>query len=70
MPIMSATSSDGSIDYALYRYTPSVPAAAVFAGIFLVLSIIHLVRLVRIRTFFFIPFIVGLQCEIKVSSLY
>ncbi|KAJ5545810.1 Protein RTM1 [Penicillium frequentans] len=60
---MSTTTSDGAIDFALYRYTPSIPAAAIFAGIFLLLSILHLVRLVRNRTYFFIPFIVGLLFE-------
>lgn len=67
---MSTTSTDGGVDYALYRYTPSIPAAAVFAVIFLVLSILHLLRLFRNRTYFFIPFIVGLLREIKVSDLY
>ncbi|KAJ9225349.1 hypothetical protein DTO169C6_2379 [Paecilomyces variotii] len=51
------------IDYALYRYTPSIPAAVVFAGIFLFLSVLHLIRLIRNRTFFFIPFVVGLLFE-------
>ncbi|KAJ5803437.1 Protein RTM1 [Penicillium pulvis] len=60
---MSATTNDGGLDFALYRYTPSIPAAAIFAGIFLLLSILHLVRLVRNRTYFFIPFIVGLLFE-------
>lgn len=60
---MSATNSDGRINYALYRYTPSIPAAVVFAGIFLLLSVLHLIRLIRNRTFFFIPFVVGLLCE-------
>jgi hypothetical protein len=65
---MSSTSSDGGIDFALYRYTPSIPAAAIFAGIFLILSILHLVRLIQNRTYFFIPFIVGLLCEIQASD--
>ncbi|KAJ5929063.1 RTA1 domain protein, partial [Penicillium verhagenii] len=62
-PNMSATTSDGGIDFALYRYTPSLPAAVVFAVIFLLLSILHLIRLCKNRTYFFIPFIVGLLCE-------
>lgn len=65
---MSTTTSDGGVDFALYRYTPSIPAAAIFAGIFLLLSILHLVRLVHTRTYFFIPFIVGLLCEIQASN--
>ncbi|KAJ5934275.1 Protein RTM1 [Penicillium verhagenii] len=60
---MSATTSDGGIDFALYRYTPSLPAAVVFAVIFLLLSIFHLIRLFKNRTYLFIPFIVGLLFE-------
>jgi hypothetical protein len=65
---MSATTSDGGIHFALYRYTPSIPAAAVFVGIFLVLSIPHLIRMIRNRTYFFIPFVVGLLCENQAPS--
>lgn len=65
---MSSTTSDGGIDFALYRYTPSIPAAAIFAGVFLVLSVSHLIRLIRNRAYFFIPFIVGLLCEIQASN--
>ncbi|KAJ5702612.1 hypothetical protein N7488_010160 [Penicillium malachiteum] len=57
------TSSNEGIDFALYRYTPSIAAAAVFTGIFLHLSILHLIRLLRNRQYFFIPFILGLLFE-------
>ncbi|KAJ5096869.1 Protein RTM1 [Penicillium angulare] len=60
---MSTTDSSSGVDYALYRYTPSIPAAAIFAGIFLILSILHLIRLAQCRTYFFIPFVVGLLFE-------
>ncbi|RAL14299.1 RTA1 domain-containing protein [Aspergillus homomorphus CBS 101889] len=49
--------------FALYRYTPSIPAAVVFAVVFCVLSIFHIYRLVRHRTFFFVPFVIGLVFE-------
>ncbi|KAJ5637426.1 Protein RTM1 [Penicillium lividum] len=57
------STSDGGTDFALYRYTPSIPAATVFAVIFLLLSILHLIRLARNRTYFFVPFLVGLLFE-------
>jgi hypothetical protein len=60
---MSTTSSDGSIDFALYRYTPSIAAGVVFAAIFLIVTILHVIRLWRHRTYFFVPFIIGLLCE-------
>jgi hypothetical protein len=58
--------SDGksaSINYELYRYIPSIPAAAIFAVVFAILAIAHLIVLIRNRTYFFIPFLVGLFCE-------
>ncbi|KAJ5737664.1 uncharacterized protein N7483_002789 [Penicillium malachiteum] len=57
------TNNNGGIDFALYRYKPSIVAAAVFAGIFLLLSFLHLIRLLRNHHYFFIPFIVGLLFE-------
>ncbi|KAJ5569010.1 RTA1 domain protein, partial [Penicillium hetheringtonii] len=60
---MSATEGGGGYVYALYRYTPSIPAAAIFAGVFLLLSILHMIRLFQKRAYFFIPFVVGLLFE-------
>jgi hypothetical protein len=57
---MSDTNSNGGIEYALYRYTPSIPAAAIFVVVFVGLSVLHLIRLIKHRSFFFIPFLVGL----------
>ncbi|KAJ5880674.1 Protein RTM1 [Penicillium subrubescens] len=60
---MSTNTSDGGIDFALYRYTPSIPAAVVFAAIFLIVTILHGIQLWRYRTYFFVPFIIGLLFE-------
>lgn len=61
---MSSTSNnDSTIHFALYRYTPSIAAASIFAAIFLAITIFHCIRLWRYRAFFFIPFIIGLLCE-------
>ncbi|PYH41652.1 RTA1 domain-containing protein [Aspergillus saccharolyticus JOP 1030-1] len=49
--------------FALYRYTPSIAAAVVFTGVFCVLAILHLYRIIRHRTIFFIPFLIGLIFE-------
>ncbi|KAF7713091.1 Uncharacterized protein PECH_002012 [Penicillium ucsense] len=54
--------NDGTI-FALYRYTPSIPAAVVFAVIFFILAAAQLFLIVRHRTYFFIPFVVGLLFE-------
>ncbi|EEA26719.1 hypothetical protein TMatcc_004996 [Talaromyces marneffei ATCC 18224] len=59
----SPSSSDGGINFALYRYTPSIAAASVFAIVFLAITIFHCARLWRCRAYFFIPFIIGLLFE-------
>lgn len=60
---MSTTGSGGGIDFALYRYTPSIAAAIIFAAVFLIITILYGIRLWRHRTYFFVPFIIGLLCE-------
>ncbi|KAH8692376.1 RTA1 like protein-domain-containing protein [Talaromyces proteolyticus] len=42
-----------------YNYNPSLAAAVVFIVLFLIVSIIHVFYLIRTRTLFFIPFIIG-----------
>ncbi|KAJ5689649.1 Protein RTM1 [Penicillium macrosclerotiorum] len=60
---MSVTNDEGAIDFVLYRYTPSIPAAAVFVAIFLFLGIVYTIRLIQTRTYYFVPFLVGLLFE-------
>ncbi|KAJ5351371.1 hypothetical protein N7452_000345 [Penicillium brevicompactum] len=55
--------ADGGVDFALYRYTPSIPAAAIFGVVFIGLSIWHLIRLIKHRSYFFVPFLIGLLLE-------
>ncbi|KAK6850976.1 hypothetical protein PG987_000610 [Apiospora arundinis] len=54
----SAAASD-AFDFKLYRYTPSLPAAVVFAAIFAVLAALHTWQLVRHRAYYFTTFTVG-----------
>lgn len=60
---MSTTSNDGGIDFALYRYTPSIAAAIIFTVVFFIITALHGIRLWRTRAYFFIPFIIGLLCK-------
>ncbi|KAL2801783.1 RTA1 like protein-domain-containing protein [Aspergillus granulosus] len=60
---MSSADSPEQVYFALYRYTPSVPAAAVFVAVFVALSVWHGVLLLRHRALFFVPFIIGLLFE-------
>ncbi|KAL4905502.1 hypothetical protein BDW74DRAFT_185053 [Aspergillus multicolor] len=50
---------DDTIDFQLFRYSPSRAAAGLFAGLFFVTSACHLFQLVKSRAWYFIPFVVG-----------
>jgi hypothetical protein len=50
-------------EFKLYRYDPSIGAAAVFIILFLAAAGIHTFQVVRTRAWFVIPFVVGGHCE-------
>jgi hypothetical protein len=56
------TLADGKLDFKLYRYTPSFPAAIVATVIFAILSCLHIWRLSKARAWYFIPFTIGGAC--------
>lgn len=60
---MIAMSTQSDIGFVLYRYDPSLPAAIVFIVLFALAFSIHLVQLLRSRTWYFIPFVIGGLCE-------
>ena len=47
----------------LYPYKPSKVAAITCAVIFTITAAVHIVKLFKTRTWFCIPFIVGLVCK-------
>jgi hypothetical protein len=54
--------ADNGFVYKLYRYVPSIPAAAIMAAVFGLLAMGYLYRIVKHRAYFFVPFIIGLLC--------
>ncbi|RKL50788.1 hypothetical protein BFJ72_g241 [Fusarium proliferatum] len=54
-----ADTETAGFDFKLYRYDPSLPAAVVSTVVFAVLSILHTWRLIRVRAYYFTPFVVG-----------
>ncbi|KAI4608890.1 hypothetical protein J4E83_008929 [Alternaria metachromatica] len=50
-------------EYVLWPYTPTIAAGAITAVIMFILFFIHTYRLVRNRTWFCIPFVIGALCE-------
>lgn len=54
----------------IYRYyVPSLAAAAAFAIIFILLTIVHSVLIVRTRRFFALTIIMGGICESPLTAL-
>jgi hypothetical protein len=58
-PIMA---SDNSYDWKYYRYDPSLVAAVIFMVLFVLITSFQLYQLVRTRTWYFIPLVVGGFC--------
>ncbi|KAL4804719.1 RTA1 domain protein [Aspergillus unguis] len=48
-----------TIDFELYRYTPSQPAAALFAAFFAITTLYHIWQIKQTRAWFFTPFALG-----------
>ncbi|CEJ62836.1 hypothetical protein PMG11_11322 [Penicillium brasilianum] len=51
--------SPNSVDFKLYRYTPSTSAAAVFVALFSLMTLCHLFQLLRSRSWYFLSFLTG-----------
>lgn len=58
----SAASGAEFLDFALYRYELSLPAAIAAVVVFLVLTLLHVWRIYRYRSFYFTAFTVGGCC--------
>ncbi|KAG7409586.1 RTA1 like protein-domain-containing protein [Fusarium sp. MPI-SDFR-AT-0072] len=54
-----ADTETAGFDFKLYRYDPSLPAAVVSTVVFAVLSVLHTWRLIRVRAYYFTPFVIG-----------
>ena len=48
-----------AVEYKLWNYTPSLAGGVVGAVIFAILTLLHTYRLIRNRTWFCIPFVIG-----------
>lgn len=56
-------------NFRLYHYDPSTAANAVFVGLFALVTIAHAYILVRKKTWYFIPFLMGCICKFGSSLL-
>lgn len=63
-----ADTETAGFDFKLYRYDPSLPAAVVSTVVFAVFSVLHTWRLIRVRAYYFTPFVVGGFCRSMIPS--
>ncbi|CAM1502691.1 Fc.00g074670.m01.CDS01 [Cosmosporella sp. VM-42] len=54
---------DNGTEFVFYNYNPSMPAACIFIVVFGISAILHTYQLIRNRTWYFIPFLIGCLFE-------
>ncbi|KAF5518138.1 hypothetical protein COL154_009717 [Colletotrichum chrysophilum] len=59
----STTTEGASKGFVFYHYEPSMVAAVIFIGVFGLSGLLHIWQLVRARTWYFIPFVIGCLFE-------
>jgi uncharacterized membrane protein len=52
-----------AMEFVFYYFTPSTVAAVIFTVLFGLSSLLHFYQLVRTRTWFMIPFLIGAICK-------
>jgi hypothetical protein len=57
-----AQNSTDTTAFAYYRYDPSMAAAVIFTLLFMGTTFYHIFKLVKTRTWFFVPFAIGGVC--------
>ena len=57
-------STNDAGEFVFYAYRPSLPAAVIFAVLFLASAIWHTKQLIQYRTWYFIPFVLGCLCTL------
>jgi hypothetical protein len=61
---MADLTTNTDAPFEAYRYNPSLATAVVFILLFVFTTAMHSYQLLRTRTWYFIPFIVGGFCEL------
>ncbi|KAI5816859.1 RTA1 like protein-domain-containing protein [Pyronema omphalodes] len=52
-----------NIDFVYYRYTPTLIGAVIFSACFFIVSFIHAWKIIRTKTWYFIPMLIGSLME-------
>jgi hypothetical protein len=59
---MAENEDDGFANFKYYHYDPSMVAAIIFIILFALTTFLHLFQMLKTRTWFFIPFVIGGFC--------
>lgn len=59
----NTTTEGASKGFVFYHYEPSMVGAVIFIGVFGLSGLLHIWQLVRARTWYFIPFVIGCLCK-------
>jgi hypothetical protein len=59
---MSSNSTIETQKFELYHYNPSKAAAIIFLILFAVATVAHVFFMIRHRTWYLVPFVIGLIC--------
>ncbi len=62
--------ADASIDFQLYRYTPSQAAAGLFVALFSITTLYHAYQIGKARAWYFTAFVLGGVCTLKSAHLH
>ena len=57
--MVQSTTHDPNADYVFYRYTPSLAGAGIFLTLFSIITALHMIKMVRAKTWYFIPMVIG-----------
>lgn len=60
---------EGENEFKLYRYDPNLAGNILFVVLFVAVTIWHVIILVRKRTWYFVPFVIGCACKLPLTSL-
>ena len=63
MDTLTIRSDGNDLNFKYYYYEPSMPAAIIFAVLFALATSLHFYQMLRTKTWFMIPFLVGGICK-------
>ncbi|KAK1716430.1 uncharacterized protein CLUP02_14112 [Colletotrichum lupini] len=61
---MDSPTDNSPGEFVFYHYDPSLPAACIFIALFSISSALHLFQMIKLRAWYFVPFLIGCCFEI------